>query len=45
MPEAQSYVPWHEGLTANGYAVLGFNYRGFGTSDGERHWVKPGLAA
>lgn len=41
MAEAQSYVSWHEGLTAAGYAVLGFDYRGFGRSDGERGWVKP----
>ena len=38
---AQTYVPWHEGLTAAGYAVLGFDYRGFGDSDGERGWVRP----
>jgi dipeptidyl aminopeptidase/acylaminoacyl peptidase len=41
LAEAQSYVPWHEGLTAAGYAVLAFDYRGFGRSDGERGWVKP----
>jgi dipeptidyl aminopeptidase/acylaminoacyl peptidase len=41
MAEAQSYVSWHEGLTAAGYAVLAFDYRGFGRSDGERGWVKP----
>jgi hypothetical protein len=39
--EAQSYVSWHEGLTAAGYAVLAFDYRGFGRSDGERGWVRP----
>ncbi|MCI0584846.1 MAG: lysophospholipase, partial [Chloroflexi bacterium] len=41
MAEAQSYVPWHEGLTAAGYAVLAFDYRGFGRSDGEQGWVRP----
>jgi dipeptidyl aminopeptidase/acylaminoacyl peptidase len=41
LAEAQSYVSWHEGLTAAGYAVLGFDYRGFGRSDGERGWVRP----
>jgi dipeptidyl aminopeptidase/acylaminoacyl peptidase len=38
---AKTYVPWHEGLTAAGYAVLAFDYRGFGDSDGERGWVRP----
>lgn len=38
---AQTYVPWHEGLTSAGYAVLAFDYRGFGDSDGERGWVRP----
>ena len=38
---AQTYAPWHEGLTAAGYAVLAFDYRGFGDSDGERGWIRP----
>src|SRR5919199_5991225 len=38
---AKTYEPWHQGLTAAGYAVLAFDYRGFGDSDGERGWVKP----
>jgi uncharacterized protein len=41
MAEAQSYLSWHEGLTAAGYAVLAFDYRGFGRSEGERGWVRP----
>jgi dipeptidyl aminopeptidase/acylaminoacyl peptidase len=41
LAEQQSYVPWHEGLTAAGYVVLAFDYRGFGRSDGERGWVRP----
>ncbi|HLI29458.1 MAG TPA: alpha/beta fold hydrolase [Chloroflexota bacterium] len=41
LAEQQSYVPWHEGLTAAGYAVLIFDYRGFGRSEGERGWVRP----
>jgi uncharacterized protein len=41
MAEAQTYVPWHEGLTGAGYAVLAFDYRGFGRSEGERGWVRP----
>jgi dipeptidyl aminopeptidase/acylaminoacyl peptidase len=41
LADAASYVPWHEGLTAAGYGVLAFDYRGFGESEGERGWVKP----
>src|SRR5919204_3726405 len=41
LAEAKTYEPWHRGLTDAGYAVLAFNYRGFGDSDGERGWVKP----
>jgi len=41
MAEANSYVSWHQGLTDAGYAVLAFDYRGFGRSDGERGWVRP----
>jgi uncharacterized protein len=41
LASANTYVPWHEGLTAAGYAVLAFDYRGFGDSDGERGWIRP----
>jgi uncharacterized protein len=41
LAEAKTYEPWHQGLTDAGYAVLAFNYRGFGNSDGERGWVRP----
>lgn len=41
LADAQTYVPWHQGLTAAGYAVLGFDYRGFGDSEGERGWIRP----
>jgi dipeptidyl aminopeptidase/acylaminoacyl peptidase len=41
LAEAKSYVSWHEGLTAAGYAILAFDYRGFGRSEGERGWIKP----
>jgi uncharacterized protein len=37
----QNYARWHEGLTAAGYSVLVFDYRGFGDSDGDRGWVRP----
>lgn len=33
--------PFHEGLVAGGYAVLQFDYRGFGKSDGPTGWVRP----
>jgi uncharacterized protein len=41
LAEAKTYEAWHQGLTDAGYAVLAFNYRGFGNSDGERGWVRP----
>jgi dipeptidyl aminopeptidase/acylaminoacyl peptidase len=41
LADASSYVRWHEGLTAAGYGVLVFDYRGFGRSEGERGWVRP----
>jgi dipeptidyl aminopeptidase/acylaminoacyl peptidase len=41
LASAKTYVPWHAGLTAAGYAVLAFDYRGFGDSDGERGWIRP----
>ncbi len=41
LADAKTYVPWHQGLTAAGYAVFAFDYRGFGNSEGERGWVRP----
>jgi len=41
LASANNYVRWHEGLTTAGYAVLAFDYRGFGDSEGERGWVRP----
>jgi dipeptidyl aminopeptidase/acylaminoacyl peptidase len=41
LAEAKTYEPWHQGFTDAGYALLAFNYRGFGDSDGERGWVRP----
>lgn len=32
---------FHEGLVGGGYAVLQFDYRGFGQSDGEPGWLRP----
>lgn len=34
-------VPFHEGLVAAGYAVLYFDMRGFGRSEGEPGWIRP----
>jgi uncharacterized protein len=41
LADAKNYEPWHEGLTSAGYALLVFDYRGFGNSEGERGWVRP----
>lgn len=35
------YLPWHEAFVTAGFAVLVFDYRGFGRSGGERGWVRP----
>jgi uncharacterized protein len=40
LADARSHEPWHEGFTRAGYAVLAFDYRGFGESDGERGWIR-----
>jgi dipeptidyl aminopeptidase/acylaminoacyl peptidase len=39
--DAKLYLPYHEALTAAGYAVLIFDYRGFGDSEGERNTLSP----
>jgi dipeptidyl aminopeptidase/acylaminoacyl peptidase len=41
LADAKTYRPWHEALVAAGYAVLAFDYRGYGHSDGEPGWVLP----
>lgn len=41
LAEAKAYVPWHTALVEAGYAVLAFDYRGHGRSDGERGWILP----
>ena len=41
LAEAKAYVPWHTALIEAGYAVLAFDYRGHGRSDGERGWILP----
>jgi pimeloyl-ACP methyl ester carboxylesterase len=37
----RSYVPYHEAFTAAGFAVLVFDYRGFGASEGEATVLDP----
>lgn len=39
--DSKRYALWHEGFTRAGYAVLVFDYRGFGESDGEPGWIDP----
>ena len=41
LAEAKAYEPWHAALVEAGYAVLVFDYRGHGRSDGERGWILP----
>jgi uncharacterized protein len=33
-------LPYQDGFVAAGFALLSFNYRGFGQSDGKRGWVR-----
>ncbi len=41
LADAKVYVPYHDAFTAAGFAVLVFDYRGFGESDGERGPIYP----
>lgn len=41
LKDARLYMPYHEALTAGGYAVLIFDYRGFGDSGGDRNTLSP----
>ena len=41
LKDAKLYLPYHEALTAAGFAVLIFDYRGFGDSDGDRGRLSP----
>ncbi|WP_137844725.1 alpha/beta fold hydrolase [Microbacterium sp. 2FI] len=41
LKDAKLYVRYHEALTAAGFAVLVFDYRGFGDSDGDRGVLSP----
>jgi hypothetical protein len=41
LKDAKLYVRYHEALTAAGFGVLVFDYRGFGESDGDRGRLSP----
>lgn len=41
LKDAKLYVRYHEALTAAGFAVLIFDYRGFGDSEGDRTLLSP----
>ena len=41
LADAKLYQPYHEAFTAAGYAVLIFDYRGFGESEGDRGTLSP----
>lgn len=41
LKDANLYLPYHEALTAAGFGVLIFDYRGFGDSGGDRGTLSP----
>lgn len=41
LKDAKLYVRYHEALTAAGFGVLVFDYRGFGESEGDRGQLSP----
>ena len=41
LADAKLYVPYHQAFTDAGFAVLIFDYRGFGESEGDRGTVSP----
>ena len=41
LADAKLYVPYHEAFTDAGFAVLIFDYRGFGESEGDRGFISP----
>lgn len=41
LKDAKLYLPYHEAFTAAGFAVLIFDYRGFGDSEGTRETLSP----
>jgi dipeptidyl aminopeptidase/acylaminoacyl peptidase len=43
LKDAKLYLPYHEALTAAGFHILIFDYRGFGDSEGDRGQLMPDL--
>jgi dipeptidyl aminopeptidase/acylaminoacyl peptidase len=43
LKDSKLYVRYHEALTAAGFAVLIFDYRGFGDSEGDRGLLLPSM--
>lgn len=43
LKDAKLYLPYHEALTAAGFAVLIFDYRGFGDSGGRTDLLMPAM--
>ena len=43
LADANLYVRYHQALTAAGFSVLTFDYRGFGDSEGDRGTLSPGM--
>ncbi|HJW50344.1 MAG TPA: CocE/NonD family hydrolase [Candidatus Limnocylindria bacterium] len=41
LADAKLYVPYHKAFTYAGFAVLIFDYRGFGESEGDRGTISP----
>jgi alpha/beta superfamily hydrolase len=41
LADAKLYQPYHEAFTSAGFAVLIFDYRGFGESEGDRGTISP----
>jgi dipeptidyl aminopeptidase/acylaminoacyl peptidase len=41
LKDAKLYLPYHEALTHAGFALLIFDYRGFGDSEGDRGTLSP----
>ncbi len=39
--DAKLYAPYHEALLAAGFAILAFDYRGFGDSEGDATYLDP----